>query len=74
MMHDPLLHYELAKAQQRKVLQEAERDRQIKEAHQDQLPLVERVLQTVWKRLGLPKTSPAPQPSLSPSGKLSALS
>ena len=67
MMNDPMIRYTLAKAQQRAALQEAEQIRQARAATSDQAGLleqmetgsdltglVERVIQSVWKRLGLP--------------------
>jgi hypothetical protein len=73
MMHDPLIRYHLAKAQQRDVWQEAELDRQAKEATTDQSGLVERVLQNVWKRLALPAREAVSRPLPAPSGGLPAL-
>ena len=74
MMNDPMNRYELATAQQREVWKEAEQDRQAKEATHDQPSLIERILQTVWKRLGLPAQEPTTGPTTAPSGELPTLS
>lgn len=70
MLNDPLLRYELVKAEQRKRWNEAEQVRHARAATPDQprrgelveaaslTGLAERVLQNVWKRLGLPAREP----------------
>ena len=73
MMHDPITRYKLAIALLRDVWQEAEADRQGKEAKEDQSGLVERVLQHVWKRLGLPPREAVSHPVPAPSGELPPL-
>ena len=72
MLNDPLIRYELFKAEQRALRREAEHARRAREATPnapgwiepmeaapDLSGLVERVLQNVWKRLGLPAREPA---------------
>ena len=67
MLNDPTMHYELFKARQRERWQKAEQARQARAATPDQIGpverletttdltgLAERVIQRVWKRLGLP--------------------
>lgn len=67
MLNDPLMHYQLITAELRERWQEAELSRRARatatnspgraewvEAASDLTGLVERVLQHVWKRLGLP--------------------
>ena len=67
MLNAPLIRYELVKAEQRARWQEAARARKARAATHDQAGrvepveaasdltgLVERVIQNVWKRLGLP--------------------
>jgi len=73
MMHDPMIRYHLATTQQRDVWQEAELDRQAQKATADQPGLVERVLEHVWKRLGLPAREAVSRPLPAPSGELPPL-
>lgn len=87
MMNDPLIRYHLAATQQRERWQEAELARPARAATPDQaglvermepIPdltgLVERVIQHVWKRLGLPARQPGSRPaggrSARPSGTM----
>jgi hypothetical protein len=58
-MYNPMMSYYLAAQKQRDLLREAEQDRQARAAAPDRVAadrtdLVERVLASVWKRLGLP--------------------
>jgi hypothetical protein len=83
MLNDPLMLYELFKAEQRDLWREAERSRHAREATPDQAGqgesvevapltgLVERVLQNVWKRLGLPAREPGLRPEDGRSGRSS---
>jgi hypothetical protein len=73
MMNHPMICYELATAQQREVWQEAELARQARAATPDQPDLVERLIQHVWKQLGLPAREAVSQPTRAPSGRLPSL-
>lgn len=76
MLNAPLIRYELVKAEQRARWQEAARARKARAATHDQAGrvepveaasdltgLVERVIQNVWKRLGLPAREGVPRRS-----------
>lgn len=86
MLNDPQIRYELFKAEQRALWQEAARVRNIRAATRDQAGrvepveaasdltgLVERVIQNVWKRLGLPAREGGAPPPPAPSGGLPLL-
>jgi hypothetical protein len=86
MLNDPLIRYELFKARQRDLWRDVERARQVRAATHDQAGpvkqveadpdltgLVERVLQHVWKRLGLPARETVSRPLPAPSGGLPPL-
>ncbi len=86
MLTDPLIRYELVKAEQRARRQEAARARKARAATHDQAGrvepveaasapkgLVERVTQNVWKRLGLPAREGGTPPLPAPPGGLPLL-
>jgi hypothetical protein len=86
MLNAPLIRYELVKAEQRARWQEAARARKARAATHDQAGrvepveaasdltgLVERVIQNVWKRLGLPAREGGAPPLPAPSGGLPLL-
>jgi hypothetical protein len=79
MVNDPLIRYELVKAQQRERWQEAELARQARaapphppgrvermEAALDLTGLVKWVIQNVWKRVGLPAREGGSRPLPAP--------
>lgn len=81
MLNDPLTRYELFKAEQRNLWREAAQFRlaraatsnaperiKLVETAPNLTGLVERVIQNVWKRLGLPAREPASQPDEERSG------
>ena len=80
MFNDPLMRYELVKAEQRERWREAAQVRHARAVTPDQsgqgklveaaplTGLVEQVLQNVWKRLGLPAREPGLRPEDGRSG------
>ena len=86
MLNNPLMQYHLIKAEQSERLRKAEQARITREAISnspgpveqgetapDLTGLVERVIQNVWKRLGLPAREGGAPPLPAPSGGLPLL-